>query len=455
MRQNLGFIVTVVLLIGLLIAINSATYVTQREQRDSEITPNRSSYHSGPTGTRALYDLLSESGFSVMRWRDSPQKLLSDSARVNTFVVVGNTRLPFEEEQTDSILLWVQRGGRLVVVDRSPESALLPATEGWRIGTQLQNMPPFDIDPGSVDQMTDKVVPVDPVQPTPFTRNVLKVMPSQFFATVHVSAVPRQDDEHGTSDEEGEYLEPAVDEESAEGEPTSPAPVVHLSNAKGPLLVDYALGHGRIVVLTDPYIISNGGIGLVDNVHLAINLIGSDGLIAFDEFHQGRGFTSNPIIAYFEGTPVLAVFGQIALLVLVVVWTKGRRFARPLPLPRVDRRSSLEFVASMAELQQRTGAFDLAIENVYTRIRRVLARQAGVDYNSSRAEIASRLSIRSNIDAKKLETLMRQCEEAINGEPLNERQAVQLVRRLREVERALGLRLRSRDTKQLGERVTV
>jgi hypothetical protein len=109
----------------------------------------------------------------------------------------------------------------------------------------------------------------------------------------------------------------------------------------------------------------------------------------------------------------------------------------------------------MAELQQRTGAFDLAIENVYTRIRRVLARQAGVDYNSSRAEIASRLSIRSNIDAKKLETLMRQCEEAINGEPVNERQAVQLVRRLREVERALGLRLRSRDTKQLGERVTV
>jgi len=35
------------------------------------------------------------------------------------------------------------------------------------------------------------------------------------------------------------------------------------------------------------------------------------------------------------------------------------QFARPLPLPRVDRRSTLEFVASMAELQERAQAFDL------------------------------------------------------------------------------------------------
>jgi hypothetical protein len=113
-----------------------------------------------------------------------------------------------------------------------------------------------------------------------------------------------------------------------------------------------------------------------------------------------------------------------------------------------DRRSSLEFVASMAELQERARAFDLAIENIYSRIRRVLARYAGVDYNSPRSEIAKRVAARSSLDAHQLETLMRQCEEAINGEPINWKQSIDLVRRLRHVETALGLRMRSRDLRQ-------
>ena len=107
----------------------------------------------------------------------------------------------------------------------------------------------------------------------------------------------------------------------------------------------------------------------------------------------------------------------------------------------------------MAELQERSRAFDLAIENIYSRTRRVLARYAGVNYNSSRAEIAQRVAARSTIDAHQLETLMRQCEETINGEPISWRQAIDLVRRLRELERKLGLRMRSRDARQAAENI--
>jgi hypothetical protein len=207
-------------------------------------------------------------------------------------------------------------------------------------------------------------------------------------------------------------------------------------------------------VLSDPYIVTNTGIRSRDNLQLAINAVTThDGLIAFDEYHQGRGITRNPFASYFSGTPVLAIAGQIVLLVLLVLWTNARRFARPLPLAQVDRRSSLEFVASMSELQERSRAFDLAIENIYSRTRRVLARYAGVNYNSSRSEIASRIASRSTVDAHQLETLMRQCEEAINGQPINWRQAVDLVRRLRELERKLGLRMRSRDVRQAAENI--
>jgi hypothetical protein len=107
----------------------------------------------------------------------------------------------------------------------------------------------------------------------------------------------------------------------------------------------------------------------------------------------------------------------------------------------------------MAELQERSGAFDLAIENIYTRTRRVLARHAGLDYNSSRSEIASRIAERSSIDKQKLETLMRQCEEAINGGSITARQSIDLVKRLREVEKGLGLLTRRRDERQAAEKI--
>jgi hypothetical protein len=84
----------------------------------------------------------------------------------------------------------------------------------------------------------------------------------------------------------------------------------------------------------------------------------------------------------------------------------------------------------------------------------VLARYAGVDYNSPRSEVAARVAIRSTIEAHSLETLMRQCEETINGAPTTWRQAIDLVGRLREVERSLGLRMRSREIRQAAEKVS-
>src|SRR5262249_33079217 len=146
----------------------------------------------------------------------------------------------------------------------------------------------------------------------------------------------------------------------------SPAPVTTFRNERGALLVDYAHGLGRIVLLSDPFIVANNGINRADNLQLAINVImGDGGMVAFDEFHQGHAYTHNALIQYFEGTPVLAICGQLALIGLAIVWSRGTRFARALPLPYVDRRSSLEFVASMAELQQRARAYDLALENIY------------------------------------------------------------------------------------------
>jgi uncharacterized protein DUF4350 len=456
MRRRLGIVVTIVVAIGILVAINSLAYVGEEERTESEITPNRSSYHAGATGTRALYDFLGESGYKVMRWREAPEKLLGTvGEQVKTFVIVGDTRVEIEEDEAESLLLWVEQGGRLVIIDRRPEHYLLPPSNDWRVTTEYLQFPTFEADPANSQQMTEGVKPLQPVQPSFLTRDVETVMPSRFFAAIKFSASDKDKSQKAQQPDTEATPSLSPDKNSSDtAPPMSPAPVAHLTSAASTLLIDYPHGQGRIVLLSDPFIVANGGIGLKDNLQLAINLVSTaDGMIAFDEFHQGRGITRNAFASYFAGTPVLAICGQLALLILVVLWTRGRRFARPLPLPRVDRRSSLEFVASMAELQQRSKAFDLAIENVYSRTRRILARYAGVDYNSPRSEIAARVASRSSLDAHQLETLMRQSEEAINSGAISERQSIHLVRRLREIESALGLRMRSRDVKQTAQNI--
>lgn len=473
MRQRLAIIITILVVLGALVVLSSASYVHVEQTPDSEFSPDRSTINSGATGTRALYDFLYESGYQVVRWREPTGALLnSGGIKPATFVIVGRTRRPIEAEEAQMLLRWVANGGRLVIVDRLPETRLLPRSGHWTIATEIMEYPPLDVSSDSSTEMTAGVPRVPPAQPTLLTSEVESILPSRFVSVIKItpnyktahqgakaSDTANEEDENG--EEPGDFsVEPPPPSQS--GNPPaqldlaakSPAPVVHFASQRGALLVDFAHGKGRIVLLSDPFLVANNGISSADNLQLAINLVaGGAGLIAFDEFHQGRSASHNALIAYFAGTPVLAMCGQLALIVLALIWTRGRRFARPLPLPQIDRRSSLEFVASMAELQQRARAYDLALENIYARTRRVLTRYAGAANNSTRGEIARRVSARSRVNRHELETLMRNCEDVINGAPTNSQSSVRLARRLRDLEGALGLRMRSREIRQKAEKI--
>jgi hypothetical protein len=486
MRQRLAIIATVAGVLVVLILLNTAAYVNEARVPDTEFNPDRSTYNAGTTGTRALYELLADSGRKVMRWREEPDTLLRVEGEnaPKTFVIIGKTRVPFKQNETDAILRWVESGGRLVIIDRRPDPRLLPTSDTWSISMGATELPKSDVNPGKPEQMTAGVALVRASQPSLLTRNVEAVKPSRYAGVINISDDSVSEDssspatqaspsppviiEETNDDDEVDYDNselppPSLPEETSPPPPynpavtqglSSPVPVAHLEDYRGALLVDYPHGLGRIIVLSDPYIVANGGIDLEDNLQLAINVVaGKAGPIAFDEYHQAREATSNHLLAYFSGTPVLWMLLQGSLLVLAWLWTRGRRFARPLPVPFVDRRSSLEFVASMAELQQRSRAYDLAIENIYTRVRRVLVRYAGLSHNSPRSEIAQRVAARSSgkIDPVRLESLMHECEDAINGAPVDGKASLELVTRLREVERDLGLRMRSRETRQAAE----
>ncbi|HYP02401.1 MAG TPA: DUF4350 domain-containing protein [Pyrinomonadaceae bacterium] len=544
MRGRFSVIIFIGVMLALLVALNAASYVRVEQEAEMEFSPDRSTLNAGASGTRALYEFLEESGQRVMRWREPTEALAraTAGARPSTFVVVGATRLTFKEEEVRSLMEWVEAGGRLVIIDRTPDASLTES-DGWRISTQAVAMPEVDVRADDADALTRDAKQLAPTQPTLLTRDVASIAPSRYASRLWAA---RKERDEGTNEEQGvasptasgapvvgeqepaaqnedagdaatqsnqnardaasqnnrnardagnddeetppEALpseapetettpesEPRVIAQSGEGDeaatdneaatddqatddqaanaappqPPAGAPVFHVNDERGALLVDFARGAGRIVVLSDPFIVANRGIARADNLQLAANVVaGAGGLIAFDEYHQGRGVTQNQIAAYFAGTPVLAICAQLFLIAAAVVWTRGRRFARPLPAPRVDRRSKLEFVASMAELQQRARSFDLAVENVYGRTRRALARYGGADVSAPRAEIAAAVAARSGRSRDEIESLMRECEDTIEGAPTGARQSLALVASLRELERALGIRMRAREIRQ-------
>ena len=456
MRQKFLIITALIFLVMLLIGLNAASYTQKEEVPDREISPNRSTYHIGATGTRAFYDLLAETGRKPTRWQEPPSALLTpDKNLPSTFVVIGQTQREFTDQEIEQLLHWVSQGGRLVLIDRAPSPELIKTTANWSLSLESsKDLPLFNADPTDQRQMTEKTSAAKPVQPTVLVENVNAVQPSRFASSVKfeyltnvdASAASIEETESPTTaappPENGTgNSTPETDEvKKVETDPTT-APVVHLANDQKNLLVDVPFGLGEIVFLTDPYIVSNGGINSVDNAQLAVNVVTSrQGIIAFDEYHQGYGSNKNSLLGYFAGTPLTAFLLQFTALIAVVLYTQSRRFARPLPENEPNRLSKLEYISAMAQLQQRTKAFDLAIENIYTEFKRRTARLVGVDnFTTSRQDLAKLIAERANLNYDEIENLMFKCEDIIYGEPTDKREVVQITSRLRSLEEKLGL----------------
>ncbi|MGC2236713.1 MAG: DUF4350 domain-containing protein [Pyrinomonadaceae bacterium] len=511
MKERLVIFLALIILIILLVGLNAVSFVKREKLPDSEVSPNRSTYNTGTTGTRAFYDLLAETGRRVTRWQEPPSALLvAGKNKPNTFVVIGSLRRAFEEDEIRWLLDWVSMGGKLVVIDREPPAGLIKTTTNWTISAVPErNELPFGVEPSDQKEMTDRIIAGKPAQPTVYTININAVQPSRFASSVRFSrlsgesapktkavigektssqATPVSKKTPETADDDEEYFqedEPlaakptpsrqtngktAKDNQVIKLPPTpkptnvpvvkvppqtitkedipdeQTAPVVHLANDRKNLLVDFPYGEGKIVFLTDPYIVANSGLSLVDNAQLAVNVVAStDGLIAFDEYHQGYG-GNNQLFAYFTGTPVIPIILQLVALIGLIFYSQSRRFGRALPSDEPNRLSKLEYVAAMAELQQRTKGYDLAIENIYTDFRRRAARSFSVDnFTTSRSELARLIAERlPSEDVREIDEVMRQCENIGYGEKTNKKEVLRLAGRLRELEEKLGLQRRKK-----------
>jgi hypothetical protein len=436
MRSYFAGAITIIIVIAILVGLSAADAIEFDRPTENELAPNRSTYNSGQTGTRAIYQLLEESGTPVARWRKHYSSLGAE-AEDSILVIIG----PFQsgkkitEEEAFALQVWISAGGRALIISRSPIEQFGDPAIRAKAPEQLPVN--YETPEQYIDGESDELI----AQPTELTRGVRGLALSNFATRMSFHPQYMADKEAGTG-----VLETAPSPGETEEEYSGPAlygPVIHLGDKDGAALADFTFGEGRVIFLSDPFVVANNGIARGGNLTLAINMLRSmgspDRRIFFDEFHHGYYEGGNPLVNYFRGAPALWLFLQGLLLQglglsLLIVYTYSRRFARPLPLPQVPRHSPLEFVGSMANLQQAAQARELALENIYPRFKASLCRRLGLSSRASRDEIvAGARRRRLAISEIELRQTLSDAEMTLAGESIDDARLLALVSRMRRI----------------------
>jgi hypothetical protein len=133
-------------------------------------------------------------------------------------------------------------------------------------------------------------------------------------------------------------------------------------------------------------------------------------LVQFDEYHQGffRPPSTSRILL---STPWgwAAAYGVIVIALYLILG--GRRFGRPIPLrEELARRSSAEYIESMADLFQRGGKRDYILKHYHSAFKRRLARKDGINPSLDDAEFARELA--RDVDEPELLALLKRLRAA-------------------------------------------
>lgn len=446
MRRYLGIIISIVLALVVIVALSAAGNLDFDRPPESEKEPIRSSYNSGPTGTRAFYQLLEESGTPVVRLREDFRSLTvqASNAKDAMLVVVGpfNPNLDITGEEALAMQNWIAAGGTALIVSRYPQSQFGDPMIQSRIHEQN---PPWSAPAETlVDPNSDQLI----AQPTELTRNLRGLELTTLAARIKFELPDIEEEEAAAIATPSPTATPSpVPAENAEQpedrcDPFLYAPVIHLGDKDGAVLADFRYCKGRLIFLSDPFVIANNGIARGSNLTLAMNLVralsaGENGQrrkIFFDEFHHGYRSQINPLVNYIKGTPVPWLLLQGLLLSLLIAFSFGKRFARPLPRPQIDRHSPLEFVGSMANLQQVARARDLALENIYPRFKAALCRRLGLSSRAKTEDIIASLRRQNlKIDEIEVRQTLSDAEVTLAGEKIDDAQLVKLVAKMRRI----------------------
>lgn len=355
-----------------------------------ERLPPLTIYSAEPSGGRALWLWLGALGYAASTLERAPYRVPEGTA---TVLVLAPTR-GFGGDELDELERWVRGGGTLVVA----ADGLVGGTLLGRFGLGLRALP------GAAETAVPRGGPGNRAPLDPSIQEVTVRAAEELVLDVPEAA---------------SFL--------GDGERTFGALV--------------PLDAGRVLALSAPSALSNEALRRPDNARLALSLVGpaAGGAVAVDELHHGFGVPQpRSLTALLTDRAWGRAALYAALLVVVYLGLRGRRFGRPRPI-LVDRgRSLAEYVTSLAALYRAGGKRAWVAEHFRRRLRRDVARDLGLPSDATDEQLADRSRALGRDPAAMLGVLGR-----LERGGLGEAELITLVRDGEQARASVGARLAS------------
>ncbi len=321
--------------------------------------PEATTHSSSDAGAQALYDWTRALGYDSRRLEYREFALAERDAAL----IILNPSQPISRARSRQVLSWLERGGTLIMaVDHdalfASQNALLA---DLKFDTAVYT--------GTIEQAA-------PAQPA-FDQPPLSQPPLRATRVL----VPRRDDFAAL-----------------------------LGTPDALLLAGVKVGSGYAYLSSSAFPFSNAGLHTADNAALVLNLlrrVPAGGRIQFDEYHHGY-FTPPSAGRAIFSSPWGWAAAYAVLAIGVYLLLSGRRFGRPVPLrEELARRSSAEYVESMAGLLQRGGKRAYMLSHYHAALKRRLAQRDGVNPRLDDDEFVAELARARPIDQAAVAGLLR------------------------------------------------
>ena len=306
-----------------------------------------------------------------------------------------------DQEETRNLRGWLEAGGALLLIDDASQLERSPQLDRLLDRLQLAATAPLtDIDPHTLGlKRPDSIV----AHGTP-------AMPAGSDLTeLHLNSE-------------------AAFEESSRGIPLA------ITVDSDVVVAEIRVGRGRVVRVLGP-LLANDRIGTGDNLTFALRLIDDlrgEGPVRFDEFHHGHG---GLLPSHRIDHQAIAWAGlQTLVVALLFGFARGIRFGPPRPERASRRRSSLEFVRSMAMLYRRASSRRHVVEAARQRLVREARTRWALAEELPLERLAETLAHQSNLPREEVVGAFRAAEQAIRSPGLTERTMIARVRELARLE---------------------
>jgi Domain of unknown function (DUF4350) len=305
----------------ILLAAIAIVLITLISAIGGDVRQPGSSYSMAPNGYSTWYQMMSDRGIKIQRWQKS-LPALSNFPDYQTGVTLLQVNPQLERlDLTDFQQKWVSQGNTLVIV-----GVTAPA---WEIPFQSKLESP---------------------------QGDVKIETTRRFRS-NIASVGR---------------EKKVDTASI------------LSDRTGSVVSQFSLGKGVVIIVTTPHLAANAYQDVRPNYELLAELVTKDRQqVLVDEYIHGyrdrksvapmpAGAESevesedgaDETLAYLFKTPLLLVFINLILVILVLIWQQNRRFGKVVIPKPIEVDNSEAYIQALGGVLRQANSSEFAVQNI-------------------------------------------------------------------------------------------